>query len=96
MTEKKTTVRTTRTRRITEINIEREDFLLIRQTDVQRGWCNRCVAKTRLATVEVAAAMWCVTVGTIRHWLETSQLHFADGNAGTLLCLNSLSAPEEV
>jgi hypothetical protein len=91
VTEKKTTLRTTRTRRITEINIEREDFLLIRQMDIQRGWCDLCCAVTRQATVKAAAAISQVTAGTIYQWVEMDQLHFAHAGRGKLLiCLNAL------
>jgi len=72
--EKKTTIRTTRTSTTTEMSIERDEFLVIRDMRTQRGWCNRCFAETRLATVDAAAA---------------ERLHFAD-TGGLFMCLSSL------
>lgn len=91
MAEEKTTVRTTRTKKTTEITIERDEFAVIRGMRTQRGWCNRCSAETSLITTEDAAAAARVGVRVIYQWVEMGRLHFADVAAGSpLMCLGSL------
>ena len=89
MIEKKTTIRTTRTSTTTEMSIERDEFLVIRDMRTQRGWCNRCFAETRLATVDAAAAASRVSLGMIYHLAAAERLHFAD-TGGLFMCLSSL------
>ncbi len=95
MAEEKTTVRTTRTKKTTEITIERDEFAVIRAMRTQHGWCNRCSAETSLITTEDVAAAARVGVSKIYQWAEVGRLHFADVAAGSpLVCLGSLRQME--
>ncbi len=91
MADKKTTVRTTHTKKTTEITIEKDEFAVIRAMRTQRGWCHRCSASTSVISAEEAAAALHVSVDTIYQLAEMGRLHFADGGAGqSLVCFGSL------
>lgn len=95
MAEKKTTVKTTRTRTTTEITIERDELLVLRGIRAQRGWCQQCSASTTLITPEEVSATSHVSVSMIYQWAEMGRLHFADAEAGApLVCLRSLTGYE--
>ena len=83
----------TKRKRIIEINIETEEFYLLRGSRSQvAAWCAQCAADVRMVTADEAAAVTHVSSRTIYALVEDGKIHFTETPAGSLLvCLDSLA-----
>ena len=81
------------TKRRTQITIETERTLLIRQLRKRvDGWCAACGAMVELITAEQAAILTGLSQREICRQVEAGQLHFNETDDGRLfICLNSLA-----
>lgn len=77
----------------TEVTIETERLLVIRNRPRMVMWCEQCRVEVRMLTVDQAALMMKIRSLMIYRLVETGDLHFAENDEGILLvCLNSLEA----
>jgi hypothetical protein len=80
------------TKRITEITVETERFLIIhRRTRRVRVWCSRCNCDVGTATPSEVAAQAGVSLAVIYNWAAAGAIHLgftAEGEA--FICLKSL------
>lgn len=77
----------------TEVTIETERLVVIRNRPRAVMWCEQCRAEVRMLTVDQAALMMRIRSLVIYRLVETGDLHFAENDEGILLvCLNSLEA----
>jgi hypothetical protein len=77
----------------TEVMIETERLLVIRNRPQSVMWCERCRDEVRMLTVDQAALVTGVRSLIIYRMVETGDLHFAENDEGILLvCLRSLEA----
>jgi excisionase family DNA binding protein len=85
-----------RRKRRTEITIETERVVVIRQRrGVGQGWCDDCAQPVTMVTAEEAAAVAGVTRRTIYRWVEAEKVHFTETSDGSpLICLNSIREQE--
>jgi len=81
-----------RTKKRTEITVETDQVLIIRQRrSGVRAWCDGCAEQVKMARAEEAAALAGVTARTIYRWVEAEKVHFTETPDGSLfICLNSL------
>jgi hypothetical protein len=80
-------------RKRTEVTIETERLLVIRNRPQTVIRCEQCRAEVRMLAVDQAALMMNVRSLAIYRLVETGDLHFAENAEGILLvCLNSLEA----
>jgi hypothetical protein len=81
-----------RTKKKTEITVETDQVLIIRQRrSGVRAWCDGCAQPVKLVTAEEAATVAGVSTRTIYRWVEAEKVHFTETPDGSLLiCLNSL------
>jgi excisionase family DNA binding protein len=80
-----------RRKRRTEITVETERVVVIRQSrSVAPAWCAACAQPATMLSAEEAAAVAGVTRRTIYRWVEAEKVHFVETSDGLLLlCLNS-------
>ena len=80
------------TKRITEITVETERFLILhRETRRVRVWCARCHSDVGTATPSEVAAQAGVSLAAIYAWAAAGEVHLgftAEGEA--FICLKSL------
>ena len=62
-----------------KITIETERIL---EATAGQIWCASCGAYTPMLTVEQAAALACLGVGAIHHWLNVNELHGQPSRTG--------------
>jgi hypothetical protein len=81
-----------RKRRKTEIVVERDQVLVIRQLEPRDPLrCTECGELVRMASVDEAAAIAQASARTIHHWVDEGRVHFRETDDGQLfICLNSL------
>lgn len=82
-------------KRRTEITIETERFLLLRESSRSLFfWCDECRAQVRMLTPEEAASAAGVNVRAIYRQVEAEELHFIETREGpVLICLDSILTP---
>jgi hypothetical protein len=80
------------TKRITEIEILKQETLIIRQPSGRlRPFCPACGGTQPMLTPEEAAALSAVSLRAIFRWIETDIVHFQEMPEGQLyVCANSL------
>lgn len=75
----------------TEVTIETERLLVIRNRPQSVMWCEQCRDEVRMLTVDQAALRMKIRSLMIYRLVETGDLHFAENEEGILLvCLDSL------
>jgi hypothetical protein len=81
-----------RTKRRTDITVETDQVVVIRQhKSLARAWCEQCAGQVKILTVGQAAAVASVSQRTIFRRVEAGLLHFTETPDGVLfICLNSL------
>ena len=81
-----------RTRKRTEITIETVRIVVLSRRKVSVvSWCHECGQRTKMVTVDEAAAMVGVSWRTIYRWADAEKLHFAETSEGRLLiCCESI------
>ena len=81
-----------RTKRKTDITVETDQVVVIRQQKkLARAWCGQCAGQAKMLTIAQAAAVACVSQRTIFRRVEAGLLHFTETPDGVLfICLNSL------
>lgn len=86
------------TRRITEITVETERFLILhRQTRRVHIWCARCNSEVETVTPAEAASLAGVSLAVIENWAAAGAIHLgftAEGEA--FICLKSLYENKQV
>jgi hypothetical protein len=89
-------VKTKRTKRTTEIIIEKDEAVVVRHVRRQVfAWCAKCAAEVRMCTPYEAAATARITTRTVYRWVEAGRVHYTETADGSLLvCLNSLFEKE--
>ena len=82
----------TKRKRTIEINVETEEFYLLRGSrKAVMAWCPACAAGVRMLTAEGAAGAAGVTTRTVYRWVEQGKVHFTETAEGkVLVCVNSL------
>ena len=85
-------MKTRRTKRTTEIIIEKEEAFVVRKVPRRVfAWCAQCAAEVRVCTPDEAGAAARVGARTVYRWVEAGKVHFTETAEGPLLvCLNSL------
>ena len=76
----------------TEITIETDRIVVLsRRKDSVVSWCHECGQRTKMVTVDEAAAIAGVTSRTMYRWADAEKLHFTETAAGVLMiCCASL------
>jgi excisionase family DNA binding protein len=83
-----------RRRRRTEITVETERVMVIRQRrGIGQAWCAACAQYVTMLTAEEVAAVTEVSRRTVYALVEAGRIHFSESPDGALfICLNSLTA----
>jgi len=81
-----------RTRKRTEITIETDRIVVLTRRKVSVvSWCDECGRRTKMITVDEAAAIAGVTSRTVYRWADAQKLHFTETVEGVLrICFSSL------
>ncbi|HEX8998625.1 MAG TPA: hypothetical protein VGB07_01925 [Blastocatellia bacterium] len=80
------------TRRITEIEIETHELLIIRRKGhAVRPLCQECGETETMATPDEAALLIGDSLRTVFRWIESGTIHFTEtADGGLYICTNSL------
>ena len=87
--EKHTTV-TTKLRRVRIIEVRECDLRFGKSVRGSLDICTKCASLSRMMTPDSAAKLSSIGVGAICHLVEAGEIHFTEGDAGLLVCLNSI------
>jgi excisionase family DNA binding protein len=81
-----------RTTKRTEITIETDRIVVLSRRKVSVVfWCHECSQRTKMVTVDEAAAIAGVSSRTVYRWADAEKLHFTETAAGVLMiCCASL------
>lgn len=55
---------------------------LSRASVVDDSWCEECGSRTRMISVEMAAAIARLGMGAIHHWIKAEEFHYQRAAAG--------------
>lgn len=85
-----------KTRKRTEITIETDRIVVLSSGKVSIvSWCRECSQRTKMVTVDEAAAIAGVTSRTMYRWADAERLHFTETVDGVLMiCRASLTSSE--
>lgn len=85
-----------RTTKRTEITIETDRIVVLSRRKVSAvSWFRECSQRTKMVTVEEAAAIAGVTSRTMYRWADAERLHFTETADGVLMiCRASLTSSE--
>jgi hypothetical protein len=80
--------------RITEVEVETEEIVVVRVRATCMAWCPGCSAEVVMARPEAAAARAGLRVREIYRLVEAGSVHFLESADGTVLvCVDSLVTP---
>jgi len=83
--------KTKTTTRITEITVERDEFLVIKRVGRRFVWCSECGRETQTMTLEEAMTFAGVSRAIFPVWVRTGGIHLTETAEGRLsICVNSL------
>ena len=85
-----------RTTKRTEITIETDRILVLGNRKVSTMfWCQACSQRTKMVTVDEAAAIAGVTSRTMYRWADAQKLHFTETADGVLMICRASLTPSE-
>jgi len=83
--------KTKTTTRITEIIVERDEFLVIKRVGRKFAWCSECGRETQTMTMEEAIPFATISRANFSDWVNAGRVHFTETAEGRLsICVNSL------